>query len=261
MNRCPSPPRPGLALALAGLALALLPGPGRAAEKVSRLPIVDRAIAHHGGERYSRTETALTLSSRSGSFDLVVRRHGGAYDYTVRRRGEGGEQVVRVTNDRVERWRDGQAVPVPEEEAQRWRDFAFARVYFPFLPYGLNDPSVYKEDLGPEEWDGRKLHKVKVTFAPGSSTEADDQYLYWFDPETGRVELFAYSFDGNPGGLRFRRAVNHRRVGGILFFDQENLGVDQDGLTVDQITPAFVAERMQPISTVTLENIDVRDIE
>ena len=55
-----------------------------------------------------------------------------------------------------------------------------------------------------------------MTFAAGSSTDAEDEYLYWFDPETARLEQFAYSFQGRPGGLRFRRLDNYRRVGGIL---------------------------------------------
>jgi hypothetical protein len=57
--------------------------------------------------------------------------------------------------------------------------------------------------------------------------------------------------------LRFRRATDHRRVGGILFFDQENLGAEGEGLRVDQIDPAFVAERMRHVSTIRLKNIRV----
>jgi hypothetical protein len=46
-------------------------------------------------------------------------------------------------------------------------------------------------------------------------------------------------------------------VGGILFFDQENLGVEGDGLTVEQVTSDFVRERMDVVSEVTLEEIVV----
>ena len=42
-----------------------------------------------------------------------------------------------------------------------------------FLPYRLNDPGVYKQDLGLERWGDRELHKVKVTFEPGSSNAAE----------------------------------------------------------------------------------------
>ena len=67
---------------------------------------------------------------------------------------------------------------------------------------------------------------------------------------------------GHGGGLTARRkAFNYRRVGGILFFDQENLGVDIEGLSVDQIDERFVSERLRQISTVTLQNLQVWPLE
>lgn len=257
-------------IALAALALLAAAVPAAVAEspaagkaeppKVDRLPIVDRAIEHHGGDVYRASETELDICSLSGCFHLVVRMDGGLYDYDVRGEVRGTERRVRATNDTVERWDAGEPVALDAEQGRRERNFADARVYFPFLPYRLNDPGVYKQDLGLERWGDRELHKVKVTFEPGSSNAAEDQYLFWFDPETGRLEQLAYSFAGNPGGLRFRRGYDYRRVGGILFSDQENLGIDEAGLTVDQVTPAFVAERMKPISKVVLRDVEVRPL-
>jgi len=121
----------------------------------------------------------------------------------------------------------------------------------------LGDPGVAQRDLGLESWGGRQLHRVKITFRAGSSTDAQDEFVYWFDPDNGRMEQFAYSFEGDPGGLRFRRLFNYRRVGGMLFFDQENLGIDADGLDIDQVTPEFVDRRMRLISTVTVDDLRV----
>ncbi len=224
-----------------------------------RPAIVDRAIAFHGGERYLHSDTQLGLCSKSGCFEVRSRLDGEHFAHTVAGRVRDGQRKVRMTNDTVELWLDGAASAVAAGEERRLRDWAMARVYFCFLPYRLGDPSVRHQDLGIEEWDGRALARVKVTFEAGSSTDADDEYVYWFDPETGRLELFAYSYSGNPGGLRFRRAVNHRRIGGLLFFDQENLGVEGEGLTVDAIDPAFVAERMRHVSSIRLRDIVVRD--
>lgn len=229
-------------------------------DKVWQMPIVNRSIEHHGGDLYRHSETELRVCSKSGCFDVLARLEGGLFEYDVRGEVNGKPRRVRVTNQSAERWDAGEPVPLDDEGRQAARDFASARVYFAFLPFRLNDPLVFKRDLGLERWGERELQKVKVTFAPGSSSDASDEYLYWFDPETGRVEQFAYSYAGQNPGLRFRRAVNHRRVGGILFFDQENLGVEGPGLTVDAITPEFVRERMKPVSTVTLENIRVKPL-
>ncbi len=241
----------GTPLALTAIRLATV------GEPVQRLAIVDRAIAFHGGDLY-RSTSELDICSKSGCFHLRVRLDGGAYEHRVAGDVRGGRLEVRSTHDTLEAWRDGEPVAIEPGEERSYRDWAMARVYFPFLPYRLNDPSVLKQDLGTVDWQGRTLQRVKVTFEAESSTDASDEYMYWLDPATGRVELFAYSYLTDGGGLRFRRAVDHRRVGGILFFDQENLGVEGEGLTVDRIDPAYVASEMRHISTLRLKNIRVK---
>lgn len=235
-----------------------------AAEKVKSLPIVDKAIEHHGGALYRASETRLTIRSKSGEFRIVSRVDGDLFDHTITDTlPDGRERRTRVTNDTVERWEGGKKITLDAEGERRARDFVMSRVYFPFLPYRLNDPSVYKEDLGLVDWGGRKLHKVKITFEAGTSTDASDEYLYWLDPQTGRIEQLAYSFGTGQerGGLRLRKPMNYRRVGGLLFFDAENLGIDGGGdLQVDSITPEMVEKSFQTISSVTLHDIEVKPL-
>jgi hypothetical protein len=240
------------------------PPPGE--KWVDRLPIVDRAIDHHGGSLYTSSQVALRLCSKNGCFDLEVRTDGGLFSHTVTR-ADGLR--VRATNDRVELWESGVAKPVPPEDEARRRRFVSARVYFAFLPFRLNDPGVQKLDLGIVDWEGRPLHEVRIRFTSQTATgdagaetgQTSDEYMYWLDPQTGEVVFFAYDFVGEPSGLRFRRAVNLRRIGGILFFDQENLGLDGDGLDVGQVDPAFVEAKLEPISTVELRDITVRPLD
>ncbi len=234
--------------------------PGAEAEQLTRVPIVDRSISYHGGERYEHSQTDLRMCSKSGCYDIQARVDGGLYRYDVTGTVRGVTRRVLSSNDRLEMWADGGPATIPIERISAVRDWAMARVYFCFLPFRLNDQSVYKEDIGVESWDGRSLHKVKVTFASGSSTDADDEYLYWFHPETGRLEQLAYSFTGRPGGLRFRKATKYRRIGDILFFDQQNFGIEGDHYSVDEIDPAFV-KKMDHISTVELQEIRVEALE
>lgn len=222
--------------------------------------MVDKSIAFHGGDLYRGSQTSLTITSRSGSFRVISRMEGDLFDHTVITERDGARREVRSTNDSVEVRLNGEPVTVEPGQEQGLRDFVSARVYFPFLPYRLGDPGVYTQDLGTEAWDGRTLRKIKVTFEPGSSTDANDEYLYWFDPETGRLEQFAYSFVAGGGGLRLRKGFNYRRVGGILFFDSDNYGIDGRGMRVEQITPAFAEEKMKKISTVALTGIEVEPL-
>ncbi|MCP3958495.1 MAG: hypothetical protein GY719_11635 [bacterium] len=240
--------------------LVVAASPACASAPTDRLDIVDRAIAHHGGGFYDSSEAELDVCSKSGCFHVLARRKLGHFYYAVSGTSRGARLEVVSTSETVTARRDGEELTLDTAGEQRYRDWAMARVYFSFLPYRLNDPGVYKQDLGVVDWDGRKLHKVKVTFEPGASTDAVDEYVYWFDPDSARLELFAYSYDDDGGGLRFRRATNHRRVGGVMFFDQENLGVDGPGLSVDQVDPAFVRDEMRHVSTVTLKDIRLRGL-
>jgi hypothetical protein len=243
------------------LAAAVTPAAAAEIAAEARLEIVARAIEYHGGDRYRHSEAELELCSGSGCYRIRVRTDGGLYAHEVSGPHRGRTRTVRADNDSVSVLRDGEPLAVLPEARQALRDWAMARIYFAFLPFRLEDPGVVHEDQGLEKWAGRRLHRVKVAFLAGSSTDAGDEFLYWFDPDTARLEQFAYSFDGRPGGLRFRRLSNYRRVGGILFFDQTNLGVEGDGLTVDEISAEFVEERMRPVSEVALREITVRPLE
>lgn len=246
--------------ARAALLLASLAATAAAADEAG-LDIVARAIEHHGGDRYRHSETSLELCSGSGCYRVRVRTDGGLYEHEVSGPYRGRTRTVRADNESVSVRRDGEPLAVLPEARQALRDWAMARIYFAFLPYRLEDPGVVRQDLGLEEWDGRPLRRVGVGFAAGSSTDAEDEYVYWFDPETARLEQFAYSFTGRPGGLRFRRLGNYRRVGGILFFDQTNLGVEGPDLRVGQITPEFVRERMRVVSEIELRDIRVEPLD
>ena len=242
---------PAAALLLAGVALAA------SAPTVARLDVVDRALAHHGAEVVANSEIRLRMCSKSGCSALRSKLQGGLFDLEAAGRVRAGERRVRITNDSVEWWGNGEPQEVDSEIESGLRDWVMARVYFTFLPFRLNDESAFKQDLGLEEWHGRRLHKVKVTFTPGSSTHAQDEYLYWFDPESGRLEQFAYSYATSGGGLRFRKTFEHRRIGGVGFFDQENWGVEGPDLSVDLVTPDYVEREMRLVSTIRLSDIQI----
>ncbi len=231
--------------------------------------LVARSIEYHGGELYKSTRTTLELCSKSGCSALDVFRDYGLYEYCATAKVKAGamvkarEQRVCASNDRATQWLDGAVVTtgappgssVALARDTSLRDWVMARVYFAFLPSRLDDPSVALEDLGSEDWEGRALRKVKVTFEAGTSTDAADEFLYWFDPGTARLEQFAYSYERNDGGIRFRKLFNYRRKGGILFFDQENYGVNGPGLSVDLVSPEFFRDSMHHVSTVELKDI------
>ena len=243
------------------LTILLVPvsGCGPSDESLSLPPtmpeIVARSIEFHGGPVYEHSETTMTISSLSGSFRIETTRKGGEFSHTViGTMGNGIERRVRLDNEGVEEWRNGAAVALDETGARVARAFVDARVFFPLLPYTLNGSDVQFEDLGQDTWSRKTLHKVKVSFTPASSNDADDHYMFWFDPETGRMEQFGYDFDG---GLRLRKGIEFQRVGGVLFSTQENYAVDGGRIPVELLSEEYVAENMRLLSTVVIGDVTV----
>jgi hypothetical protein len=195
---------------------------------------------------------------------MSVERDGGRFRYEVTgSTSDGGARRVVVTNENVAEWVDSAAQPLNAAKRARLRRFVDARVWFPFLPYGLSGSDAHLADGGIEPWNGVDLQRVKVTFAEGSSADADNEYVVWIEPETGRMLYYAYSFDtaNDRVGLRFRPLSNFRRVGGLLFYDAENLGFEGGADTsVDRINPEFVSERMEAVSSIAVTEIEAQPI-
>lgn len=239
--------------------LAFVSGCGSSNESLALPPtmpeIVARSIEFHGGSLYEHSTMAMTISSLSGSFRIETTRRGGQFNHTViGTMGGDVERRVRVDNDGVQESHGGNEVVLDENGTRIARAFVDARVFFPLLPYSLNGSAVQFEDLGQDTWSGRDLHKVKVSFTPESSNDADDHYMFWFDPETGRMEQFGYDFDG---GLRLRKGVEFERVGGVLFSTQENYAIDGERIPVDLLSEDYVAENMRLLSTVVISDVTV----
>lgn len=233
---------------------------GGAAAPDPNLPdVVARSIAYHGGDLYERSRMTMTITSLSGSFDVEATRNGGDFEFIVTDPPRGGrpERRVRLNNDGVTEWRGGEQTELDAEGERLAAAFVNARVFFPLLPYTLKGGDIHFEDRGLDRWNGRDLHRVKVSFTPGTSNDADDAYTFWFDPGTGRVEQFGYDFDN---GLRFRRATSFERVGGVLFSDQDNYAVDGGKVPVDTLTPDYVANSMRLLSQVAISDVTVEPL-
>jgi len=223
-----------------------------------RLEIVDRAIEFHGGELFEQSRVKLTVASRSGSFDVDSMADGDRFVQLIRASNGADERLYRRDNMALEVTEGGRPMEMDETEHARAESYVNQRMYFLFLPYKLNDPGTWKEDQGLEEWNGRRLHRVRITFASGTSDGADSAYVYWFDPETARLEQFAYDYSENTG-LRFRILTNYRRIGGLLFYDADNYGLNTrgGGLTVDDINPVYVEEELPLVSQIEHRDITV----
>jgi hypothetical protein len=130
--------------------------------------------------------------------------------------------------------------------------------YFAFLPYGLNDPAVYKTLVGDATLEGKDYHLIKVTFAEeGGGEDFDDEFLYWINKETYRIDYIAYTYHTDGGGVRLRKAINAHEVEGLVLLDYENYKPSDKKTPLDDMEGLFKAGELELLSEIRLEDIRV----
>ena len=164
-----------------------------------------------------------------------------------------------LTNTTFTRYRDGNVLPITEERKNAFTNSVNSVIYFALLPYFLGDKAVRSHDAGLTTLEGKPYNLVRVTFDQEHGGEDhQDVFLYWFSQTTRTMDYFAYTYQTDGGGLRFRKAVNARRVGGILFQDYINYEPADELVTLDQLQSLFEKGQLRKLSDIRLENIRVR---
>ncbi|MEO1255226.1 MAG: DUF6503 family protein, partial [Bacteroidota bacterium] len=57
----------------------------------------------------------------------------------------------------------------------------------------VGDPGANYEELEPKELDGKTYSGIKVSYSEGIGDAPDDNYIIWYDPETGKMEWLMYT--------------------------------------------------------------------
>ena len=217
--------------------------------------LVDQAIAFHGGEElYDTAQFSFVFRDR-----LYKRiRSGGNYQFErIFTNPDDSTQIVRdiLTNEGLTREINGIVTALPDTMAFKYANSVNSVIYFAVLPYRLNDGAVFKKYLGEVEIKGKTYEKIRVTFAEeGGGKDFDDIFIYWFNQDTHQLDYLAYKYETDGGGIRFREALNPRRVGGILFQDYINYKMDKT-LPLETADSLFEAGELEKLSEILLEEI------
>lgn len=216
--------------------------------------IVDKSIEDSGGKLYEDHKTFFEFRDRkyvseNNNGKKVLKRIFKVDSVTI--------TDVKTGND-FQRFMNDSLVAVSDSIATKYANSVNSVHYFARLPYGLNDPAVKKELLGKETIEGKRYHKIKVTFDQnGGGEDYDDVYVYWFDVENFKPMYLAYSFHVDGGGQRFRKAYNERYVNGIRFVDYDNYKPKDKDSDILQIGQLFNKEELELLSKIELTDIKV----
>jgi hypothetical protein len=215
--------------------------------------IIDNAITFHGMEDLDNSSFSLTFRK----MDYTYVNQEGRYEYT-RTQTDSASRVIfdAMDNDGLVRLIDGDTADITEERRAAYTRSVNSVIYFFRLPFGLNDLAVNKTLMGEKEIKGKTYFEVKVTFGEEKGGEDfDDVFLYWFDKEDYSMDYLAYLYHTDGGGMRFREAINPRRVNGILIQDYVNLKPDDEGIDIMSLGDLYQGGELTVLSEINNEKV------
>lgn len=216
--------------------------------------IIDKAIEVAGGDKFLRSTIEFDFRDRH----YITRRTGGTFSHERIFKDSAHTFHDYLTNEGFQREINDKVAIIPDSMAAKYTRSVNSTIYFALLPYGLNDPAVKKKFLGKTILDGQPYFILEITFAEdGGGEDYNDIFLYWIHEKNFTLDYMAYVYYTEGGGLRFRKAINPRKVNGILFQDYINYKPKADSVTIDQIEAVYKQNGLEEMSKIELMNISV----
>jgi len=216
--------------------------------------IVNKAIKVAGGNKLDKS----SYSFQFRDIQYHAKRDNGHYTL-IREFQKDSVGFVQdyIDNNGFERYIDEEQVVLADTTAAKLSASVNSVHYFAILPHGLNDAAVNKQLIGKVAIKDVPYYKVKVTFdEEGGGEDFEDEFIYWIQTETFKVDYLAYSYEEADGvGFRFREAFNERYVGGLRFVDYNNYKPETEGVAVENLDDLFEKEQLKLLSKIELENI------
>jgi hypothetical protein len=220
--------------------------------------IIDRAIDAHGGENYKKAK--ISFDFRNIHYQIL--KTPSRYEYSREFTDSLGNVRDQLNNQGFVRTINGRKVNLPEERIKAFSNSVNSVAYFALLPYGLNDDAVRKKWLGESELEGNRYDIVFVNFSEnGGGEDFDDEFLYWINKETGRMDYMAYTYETDGGGVRFRKAIHPKIINGILLQDYLNFKPEDKNTPLEEMEELYKNGKLELLSEIQLENIEVEMVD
>lgn len=165
-----------------------------------------------------------------------------------------------INSSNFSRQIDEKSIEVTKEWANKYTSSVNSVLYFFQIPYVLSDVAAKKTLVAETDFNGKPYWAIKITFSEEKGGEDyDDQYIYWISKEEYSVDYFAYNYTVDGGGVRFREAINQRRIDNLLFQDYVNYEVEI-GTPLMSIPELFLQGKLKELSKIINENIAVSQL-
>ena len=213
--------------------------------------ILNRAYEAHGGQRFNQANYGFTF--RDKRFEFI--NDGDTYLYSSRYEKEGKTYYDRIEEGVFHRIIDENPQQLTEKETNSGWESLNSVIYFATLPNKLRDDAVNLFPAGTATIKGQQYDVLMVNFdEEGGGVDHDDNFLYWINQDSDRIDYLAYDYKTNKGGVRFRAAYNPRVVGGLLFQDYVNY-MAPIGTALIDLPALYEQDKLKELSVIATEEV------
>ncbi|MBK6266486.1 hypothetical protein JKA74_15685 [Marivirga sp. S37H4] len=215
--------------------------------------IIHQAIQYHGGNAYDTANIAFTFRDK----EYALSHNNGEFEYKRMFEDSTGNQIVDILNNEgFSRKINDSTVQLQPKDSAAYANSVNSVHYFALLPYGLDNSAVLNEKLENTTIKEKEYYTVKIGFEPeGGGTDFEDEFVFWFDIEDFSMDYFAYSYQTEGGGIRFREAYNPQQIAGITFQDYNNFKADKNA-DLKHLPAKFEKGELKLLSTIELKLTD-----
>ena len=125
-------------------------------------------------------------------------------------------------------------------------------MYFYAMPFIFGDNGIIYETAEPLNFEGKTYPGILISYEAGIGVSPDDQYIIYYDKESGQMEWLAYTVtfgkDGKSKDFRFIRYNNWQTINGLL------LPKSIDWYTYEDMTPTEKRNTVEFIDVVLSED-------
>ena len=217
--------------------------------------ILQKSIDAHGGN--SVYNSHISFNFRNNQYDAIYNK--GNYTLTRTFVDSLNTKIKDVlTNTNFERTVNDTLVTVTDAWKIKYSNSINSVIYFFRLPFNLKDPATKLTLLGTSKIETKEYYKVKVFFSEeGGGEDFSDQFVYWFNTKTYTLDYFAYEYSTSGGGKRFRKAINQRKINGLLVSDYINYEPKNLDIEIEHYDTYFEEDGLKKLSEIVNKNVRV----
>lgn len=213
--------------------------------------ILQETIKAHGGSLYDQANYQFEFRGKTFRF----KNNGNEYRYELETKKDGTTTLDILENGDFSRQVDNKQITLSEKKKNSAIGSVNSVIYFATLPHKLNDAAVNKKFIEETTIKDQKYDVLEVTFSEeGGGEDHDDEYHYWINQDTKKIDYLAYNYQVSGGGVRFRSAYNTRVIDGITFQDYINYKAEV-GTPLKELPALYEKGKLKELSKIETEEV------